>query len=98
MQTNFEHFAVGSMLGQSDMPPKDNGNLCFGAPWQRQSFGMALALSKQGVFEWEDFRSELIATISAWEAAHDKSDPSWNYYEIWLAVLETMVERSGLGD
>lgn len=96
MQTNFEHFALSSMMGKSDMPPKDNGSLCFGAPWQRQAFGMALALSKQGVFEWDDFRSEMISSIAAWEAAHENTDHSWDYYEIWLTVLERMVQRTGL--
>ena len=96
MQTNFEHFALGSMLGKSDMPPKDNGTLCFAAPWERQAFGMALALAKQGVFEWEEFRQEMIATIGAWEQTHDRADPSWHYYEIWLTVLEHMVRRAGL--
>jgi nitrile hydratase accessory protein len=96
MQTSFEHFALGSMLGQSDMPPKDNGSLCFAAPWERQAFGMALALSKQGVFEWDDFRNEMIATIGAWEASHAIDDPEWHYYDIWLTVLERMVERARL--
>jgi nitrile hydratase accessory protein len=96
MQTNFEHFALGSMLGKTDMPPKDNGSLCFGAPWERQAFGLALALSKQGLFEWEDFRSEMISSIAAWEATHDKTDSTWDYYEIWLTVVEQMVQRSGL--
>jgi nitrile hydratase accessory protein len=95
MQTTFEHFALGSMLGQSDMPPKDNGSLCFGSSWERQAFGIALALSKQGVFEWEDFRLEMISTIAAWEGSHDVDDPDWSYYEIWLTVLERMVERAG---
>ncbi|GKQ51637.1 nitrile hydratase accessory protein [Bradyrhizobium sp. Ce-3] len=80
------------------MPPKDNGSLCFSAPWERQAFGIALALSKQGVFEWDDFRSEMISSIAAWEATHDKTDPNWDYYEIWLTVLEQMVQRSGLVD
>lgn len=96
MQTNFEHFALGSMLGKPDRPPKDNGCLFFGAPWERQAFGIALALSKQGIFEWDDFRSEMISSIAAWEATHDKTDPNWDYYEIWLTVLEQMVQRSGL--
>ena len=96
MQTNFEHFALGSMLGQTDMPPKDNGTLCFAAPWERQAFGMALALAKDGVFEWEDFRQEMIATIGEWEKTHDRDDPAWHYYEIWLTVLEKMLERVGL--
>ena len=41
---------------------------------------------------------ELISTIAAWDATHDKTDPSWDYYEIWLTVLERMLERSGLFD
>jgi nitrile hydratase accessory protein len=96
MQTTFEHFALGSMLGQTDMPPKDNGTLCFASPWERQAFGMALALAKQGVFEWDDFRIEMISTIAAWEASHDLNDPDWNYYDIWLTVLERMVEKANL--
>jgi nitrile hydratase accessory protein len=96
MQTTFEHFALGSMLGQTDMPPKDNGALCFASPWERQAFGIALALAKQGVFEWDDFRTEMISTIAAWEASHDLTDPDWNYYDIWLSVLERMVEKANL--
>jgi nitrile hydratase accessory protein len=84
------------MLGKPDMPPKHNGSLYFGAPWRRQAFGLALALSKQGIFEWDDFRSEMIASIAEWEATHDMADPAWDYYEIWLTVLERMVERSDL--
>jgi hypothetical protein len=43
--------------------------LCFAQPWQRQVFGVALALSKAGYFDWEDFRLKLIATIGEWEAS-----------------------------
>ena len=95
MQTRFEHFALGSMMGSPDMPPKLNGSLCFGSPWERTAFGVALALAKDGVFDWEDFRLEMIATIAAWEAGHRVDDPSWNYYEIWLTVLERMVAQAG---
>ena len=77
------------------MPPKANGGLCFGAPWECTAFGVALALAKQSLFDWEDFRQEMIATIAAWEAEHGVDDPSWNYYEIWLGVLETMVAHAG---
>jgi nitrile hydratase accessory protein len=95
MQTRFEHFALGSMMGAPDVPPKANGSLCFGAPWERTAFGVALALAKQGIFDWEEFREEMVATIAAWESAHAIDDPSWNYYEIWLSVLERMVANAG---
>ena len=97
MLTRFEHFAVTSMMGNADTPPRANGGLCFGEAWERNAFGMALALSRQGHFEWEDFRQELIAAIERWEATHALDDASWNYYDQWLAALEAAVVKSGLG-
>ena len=52
MQTNFEQFALTSMLGHEDSPPRLAGKLCFGEEWQRTAFGIALALSKSGYFDW----------------------------------------------
>ena len=57
---------------------------------------VALALSRDGHFEWEDFRQRLIATIGTWEQQHGIDDPSWNYYDQWLAALEASVVASGL--
>jgi hypothetical protein len=56
MQTRFEHFAITSMLGQPDAPPRANGGLYFTSPWERQAFGIAVALARDGYFEWEEFR------------------------------------------
>lgn len=97
MLTRFEHFAVTSMMGAQDSPPRANASLCFGEEWERTAFGMALALARQGHFEWEEFRQELIAAIETWEATHDRDDPSWNYYEQWMIALETTIIKSGLG-
>ena len=36
MQTRFEHFALTTMLGQDDSPPRLEGKLCFAEPWQRR--------------------------------------------------------------
>jgi nitrile hydratase accessory protein len=88
VQTSFEHFAVASMMGQPDTPPRANGSLCFHQPWERQAFGLAVALARDGHFEWEDFRQALIAEITAWESSHSRDDPSWDYYECWLNALE----------
>jgi Nitrile hydratase beta subunit len=84
MQSRFEHFAVTSMMGASDRPPRADGALQFSREWERTAFGVALALSRDGHFEWEDFRQRLI------------DDPSWNYYDQWLAALESVVVASGL--
>lgn len=96
MQTKFEHYAATSMLGAEDAPPRCDGALSFEREWERRAFGIALALSKDGYFEWEEFRQELIAQISDWEATHRSDDPSWHYYRCWLAALEKVAARSGL--
>ena len=94
MQTNFERFAVTSMMGQQDSPPRLDGKLRFDQDWERQAFGVALALSRSGYFDWEDFRQQLIAAIGEWENTHDLSDNSWDYYERWLTALErVLVEK-----
>ena len=67
MFTQFEEYAANQMLGQPDSPPRTSGKLYFSEEWQRKVFGMAMALSKEGHFEWEDFRQKLIESIAAWE-------------------------------
>ena len=96
MQTRYEHFAVASMMGASDRPPRANGGLCFAAEWERAAFGIALALARDGHFEWEDFRQRLIVAIGDWEDGHAPADPSWSYYERWLAALEAVLVEAGL--
>jgi nitrile hydratase accessory protein len=96
MQTRFEHFAATSMLGQPDAPPRCDGALAFENEWERRAFGIALALSKEGYFEWEDFRVALIAQIAAWEASHALDDPDWSYYRCWLGALEAVMGQAGL--
>lgn len=91
MQTRFEQFAVTSMLGSGNSPPRLNGKLCFSQAWERQAFGVALALSKKGHFDWEDFRQKLISAIGEWEHSHSLDDPSWSYYERWLTALERLL-------
>jgi len=96
MQTTFEHFAVTSMMGHSDSPPRINAKLCFAEDWERQAFGVALALSKAGHFDWEDFRQNLITAIGEWENSHSLDDSSWSYYERWLTALERVVIEAEL--
>ena len=98
MLTQFEHFALTSMMGKEGGPPRANGTLCFASEWERSAFGMALALAKQGYFEWDDFRDELIAAIKGWEDSHSLDDASWDYYEHWLAALERAVVKAGIAD
>ncbi len=98
MLTRYEHFAVTQMMGKPGTPPRANGSLCFGADWERTAFGIALALAREGWFEWEDFQGALIAQIAAWENADPETRGPWDYYERWLCALETTVSAAGIAD
>ena len=98
MFTRFEEYAATQMLGQPDSPPRSEGKLFFSDAWQRTVFGMALALSKQGHFEWEDFRQNLISSIAAWEkdACACDGKARWDYYERYTMALIAILEQCGI--
>jgi len=96
MFTRFEEYATTQMLGQPDSPPRSEGKLFFNEEWERTVFGMALALSKQGHFEWEDFRQNLINAISAWEKEACAGGATWDYYEHYTKALIEILEQGGI--
>ena len=95
MFTRFEEFAAAEMLGQPDSPPRLQGKLRFDRPWERQVFGLAMALSKAGCFEWEAFRQNLIRSIASWESQPCSGQPPWDYYERFLIALEETMHDAG---
>jgi nitrile hydratase accessory protein len=70
-------------------PPRRNGELAFAEPWQSRAFGMAMALTRAGAFDWEDFRQELITQIAGWEATAKPGE--FSYYRCWLDALEQVL-------
>ena len=76
-------------------PPRSNGELVFGAPWESRVFGLAMALSERGVFEWQEFRAQLIAEIGAWEREHPSGD-GWSYWARWQRALERLLADKGV--
>jgi nitrile hydratase accessory protein len=72
--------------------PRQNGELVFDAPWQGRVFGMAIALSEQGVVPWEEFRRALIEAVAAAEARGGE----FHYYEVWLTAFERVLAAHGL--
>ncbi len=50
MQTRFEHFALTSMLGQGDSPPRLDGKLCFAEPSERQAFGVRVRFPRPDIW------------------------------------------------
>lgn len=96
MFTHFEDYAACSQLGQLDSPPRSQGRLQFPSAWQRQLYGLALAVSKEGHFEWEDFRRHLIASINEWERSDINVQPTWDYYELYLEALTRVLSDHGM--
>jgi cobaltochelatase CobN len=80
-----------SHLGGATAVPRRNGDLVFDEPWQGRIFGMAVALSEQGLLPWEEFRQSLIAEIAAAEARGGE----FRYYHAWLAAFERVLAARG---
>lgn len=70
-------------------PPRDNGELVFSEPWEATAFGVAVALSDQGTYDWEHFRQRLIKAIA-------DSGGCEAYYESWAKALEASVVDAGI--
>ena len=91
-------------------PPRENGELAFGAPWESRLFGLTMALVEGGQLDWEMFRGRLIERIVAWEkraswppsaaAGGDAGAPSvgesWDYWQRWREAFEDSLELAGL--
>ncbi len=71
--------------------PRANGELVFHDPWQRRVFAMAVSLCEQGLYEWDEFRDDLIAEIARAEGSQPPT-----YYESWLAAFEKLLRVKGL--
>jgi nitrile hydratase accessory protein len=76
-------------------PPRANGELVFAEPWESRAFGLAMTLHAGGVFEWEDFRRQLIAAVAEAERDLDPDEP-WSYYRCWLTALERVLDDKGV--
>ncbi len=68
--------------------PRDDDGPVFAEPWQAQAFAMAVHLHEQGHFTWTEWAAALSETIETMGPA--------DYYEHWLATLETITTSAGL--
>jgi nitrile hydratase accessory protein len=64
----------------------------FDHEWQRRAFGLALALSEFGHYDWSDFQQSLIKTIGDWEHTAPSERDQWEYYDHWVNALEKVVD------
>jgi len=76
-------------------PPRKNGELIFGAPWESRLFGLTVSLHRAGLFSWDEFRQRLIEAIQAWG---ERPEPrgTWSYYECWQVAFENLLDAKGL--
>jgi len=76
---------------------RDNEGPTFAEPWQAQAFGLAVRLSAEGHFTWNEWAAALALEL---KAAADRGEPDdgSRYYEHWLAALERLVTSKGLTD
>jgi nitrile hydratase accessory protein len=76
-------------------PPRSNGELVFAEPWESRAFGLAMSLNASGVFEWEDFRRQLITAVADAEREATDDEP-YSYYRCWLLALERVLDAGGV--
>jgi len=74
----------------------DRNRPVFDAEWQRRAFGLAVALSEFGHYDWADFQRELIDSIGRWEAAPENERARWAYYARWVDALVALVRDRGM--
>ncbi len=77
--------------------PLDVGGPVFAEPWQASAFAVAVALSHEGHFSWQEWAETLAAELKASAARGEPVDGS-RYYHCWLAALERLVIAKGLSD
>lgn len=84
-------------LAQLPRLPLDEGGPIFAEPWQAQAFALAVRLSAQGYFTWNDWAAALAQEL---KDAADRGDPDdgSRYYEHWLAALEKLAAAKGLSN
>ncbi|MEM7099490.1 MAG: nitrile hydratase accessory protein [Pseudomonadota bacterium] len=84
----------GFALSGRMSPPMENGEVVFEAPWQSRVFGMAVALSEQGLYPWSDFQQSLIDEVAVWDQVHP-ADENYPYFDIFQKALTNLLV--GLG-
>ena len=77
--------------------PRDAGGPVFAEPWQAEAFALAVRLSAQGYFSWQEWAAALAQELAG-EPQHGASENSAHYYHCWLTALERLVVAKGLAD
>ncbi len=76
--------------------PRKSGEIVFNADWERQAFGLAVALCEKGDITFDQFRWALARELAEWQRAHGPAGTPYRFYEMWLAALEKVLVGEGL--
>ena len=83
--------AISGMTGGEALPRR-NGELVFEEPWEGRVFGLAVAMTQSGIYDWAEFHRRLVE-----ETMVDESGVEPNaYYRRWVRALESLVVDRGL--
>ena len=77
--------------------PRDAGGPVFAEPWQAEAFALAVRLSAQGYFSWQEWAAALAHELAA-APQYGAGDDSSHYYQCWLTALERLAVAKGLAD
>lgn len=86
-----------SVLDALPRLPRDVGGPVFAEPWQAQAFALAVRLSKQGHFTWNEWAGTLADELKL-DAQRGEPDDGSRYYHCWLTALERLVVAKRLSD
>lgn len=90
-------FVDAERLASLPRLPQEDGGPVFAEPWQAQAFALAVRLSEQGHFTWNEW-SETLGEQLRVAAERGEADDGSRYYQHWLAALEQLVTEKKLTD
>ena len=73
----------------------EDGEPTFDSPAQARAFGLIVTLSREGVFEWSEFQTQLIEQIET-DDGELETDTETAYYDHWIDAAERLLESKGL--
>ena len=75
--------------------PHDEDGPVFNAPWEAAAFALAVRLSEEGRFTWEEWTQALSRGI---KEAQERGDPDLanTYYHHWVNALERLCAEKDL--
>ena len=83
------------LLGELGQIPRDDDGPVFNAPWEASAFALAVRLSEDGHFTWQEWAAALSVEI---ERAQEGGDPDLGdtYYHHWVKALERLCSEKAL--